>query len=106
MEMSACAIGKVVPSLPVWTCSAASQERWRLRRSSSLTSSAKVQEVLGLLMFERIDPAMLQPPPKPERPKAASRAWGKGTVDYSKWDHLDDEEEEDEEPRFEEVHQS
>ena len=56
----------------------------------------KVQEVLGMLMYERIDPALLLPPPKPERPKAASRAWGKGTVDYSKFDNIDDSDEEDE----------
>jgi len=57
-----------------------------------------VQEVIGALMFNRIDPAAFLPPPKP---KPSSRAWGKGTVDYSKWDNLDDDEEEYE--RFDEI---
>ena len=57
----------------------------------------KVQEVLGMLMFDRIDPQMLAPPPKPAKPIAASRAWGKGTVDYSKWDHLSDDDDDDDE---------
>jgi len=39
------------------------------------------------------DPAAFLPPPKP---KPASRAWGKGTVDYSKWDAIADEDEEEE----------
>ena len=60
-----------------------------------------VQEVLGRLMFDKIDPKMFEGPPKPEKPKAASRAWGKGTTDYSKWDNLSDEEEE--ESRIEEI---
>lgn len=51
-----------------------------------------VQEVVGLLMFERIDPAEFAPPTKP---KPSSRGWGKGTVDYSKWDALDDDDEEE-----------
>ena len=52
-----------------------------------------VQEILGALMFNRIDPASFLPPSKP---KPKSRGWGKGTVDYSKWDALADEEEEEE----------
>lgn len=53
-----------------------------------------LQEVVGKLMYDRIDPAMFEPPPKPEKPKAASRAWGKGTVDYSKFDNISDDEDE------------
>lgn len=64
----------------------------------------KLQEVLGNLMYDKIDPAMLDPPKKPldppkmtpKKPQAGSRAWGKGTVDYSKWDMLDEDGEEDE----------
>jgi hypothetical protein len=64
----------------------------------------KLQEVLGKLMYDKIDPAMLDPPKKPldppkmnpKKPQAGSRAWGKGTVDYSKWDMLDEDGEEDE----------
>ena len=52
-----------------------------------------MQEVLGRLMANQIDPAAFLPPPKPT---PSSRAWGKGTVDYSKWDALDDEDDEDE----------
>ena len=40
-----------------------------------------------MLMMNKIDPAAFLPPPKP---KPTSRGWGKGTVDYSKWDGLDD----------------
>ena len=50
-----------------------------------------VQEVIGGLMMNRIDPKAFEPPPKP---KASSRSWGNGTVDYSKWDHLSDDDEE------------
>ena len=46
--------------------------------------------------MNRMDPAMFEPPKKPEKPKSASRAWGKGTVDYSKWDNLSDDDEEEE----------
>ena len=53
----------------------------------------KLQEVLGKLMYDKIDPAMLDPPKKPQ---AGSRSWGKGTVDYSKWDLLDEDGDEDE----------
>ena len=56
----------------------------------------KVQEVLGMLMYDKIDPAMLEPPKKPEKAKPASRAWGKGTVDYAKWDNLSDDDDDDE----------
>ena len=53
----------------------------------------KLQEVLGKLMYDKIDPAMLDPPKKPQ---AGSRSWGKGTVDFSKWDLLDEDGDEDE----------
>ena len=52
-----------------------------------------IQEVLHTLMMNRIDPAHFLPPPKP---KPTSRGWGKGTVDYSKWDALSDDEEDEE----------
>ena len=52
-----------------------------------------VQEVLLQLMSSRIDPSEFLPPPKP---KPSSRGWGKGTVDYSKWDALDDSDDDDE----------
>ena len=53
----------------------------------------EVQRVIGSLLADRIDPAALLPPPKP---KPSSRSWGRGTVDYSKWDALDDDDEEHE----------
>lgn len=49
-----------------------------------------VQKVMGELIQGKVDPAMLQPPAKPKpAPKPSLR---KGTVDYSKWDDLSDEE--------------
>ena len=38
------------------------------------------------------DPAAFLPPPKP---KPTSRGWGKGTTDYSKWDAIDDSDDEE-----------
>ena len=62
-------------------------------------SRVRCSQTIGMLLYNRIDPAMLEPPKKPPKPKSASRAWGKGTVDYSKWDNLsDDEEDEDAAP--------
>lgn len=71
----------------------------------AIAAKAKValQEVVGRLMYERIDPSVLAPPSKPAKPKPTSRAWGKGTLDYSKFDHIDDEEEDDEEQRVEDL---
>ena len=60
-----------------------------------------VHECVNALVLNRIDLASLMPPPKP---KPASRAWGKGTVDYSKWDNLDDDDDDDDDERVVEVH--
>ena len=60
----------------------------------------EVQRVIGSLLADRIDPAAFLPPPKP---KPSSRSWGRGTVDYSKWDALDDDDDEELEDRVAEV---
>ena len=58
----------------------------------------KVQEVMGMLMYDKIDPSILAPPAKQKASRPApAPSVRKGTVDYSKWDHLSDSEEEEEE---------
>ena len=52
-----------------------------------------VQEVVGELMLDRIDPAMLAGPAKPAKPKPKPSV-RKGTTDYSKWDALSSDDDE------------
>ena len=62
-----------------------------MTRSVAHAHAQAVQMCVGELMYNKVDMSLLEPPPKPKK----SPTVRKGTVDYSKWDDLDDDDDED-----------